>query len=384
MIIYKIVAMADVVCKQRKAQFDISDTIVLLGKNILNTASQWVFEPINVTRYKRGGLRSKTPPFEYHIVDALSAKRYWIVRSLGLGLVRAKIDTTFVEDKTKMKNPFPNKWTPNLGATSVQQKEKAIKISKIFERQNKWITLLVKKGHIKIIPARVSVILTSYNRPTLIQKSIKSVLAQSFQDWHLYIVDNNSGLATKNVLKRFKNKYPAKITLHFLNTPDNQRLNKCWLSYMINWAIRKGNEQYITLLTDDCWLAACKLKVMTRFLDSHPHVQLCYGTQIIVNRNGRQLRQRIARRVIGPRQGAGLLDHNQVMFRRALIKRVGYWNESKHVMGAPDADFWNRTPAKYPIKAITDYYLEHKKRFQYFYFNRGKKRSDLRKPMVME
>jgi len=386
-ILYKIISLSDVICKQRKAQFEISNTVTLLSTNILNDKSQWVFETINVTRYKKGGLRSKSPPFEYHIVDSMSAKRYWIIKALGLCLIRAKIDTTFAEDRKKMKNPFPKMWTLNLEATSAQQKEKAIKISKIFTRQNKWIRLLVRKGYIKIIPAKVSVILTSYNRPNLVQKSIKSVLAQSFQNWHLYIVDNNSGFTTKNILRKYKNKYPAKITLHFLNTPNNQRLNKCWLSYMINWAIRKGNEQYITLLTDDCWLAPCKLKVMSRFLDKHPHVQLCYGTQIIVNRVGRQLRRRVANRVIGPRQGGGILDHNQVMFRRALIKKVGYWNESRHVMGAPDADFWRRTPAKYPVgkgKVVTDYYLEHKKRFQYFYFNRGKKRSDLQKPMVME
>jgi len=383
-ILYEIIPIADVTYKYRKPQFDISEVVALLNENILNIKHQWVFEPISVTRYKKGGLRSKSPPFEYHIIDAGSAKRYWVHKSLGLGLIRAKIDTTFREGEKNMTNPFPNMWTPNLGTSSVQQKRKAEKTLKIYKRQEKWVGKLVKKGLIKITVAKVAVILTSYNRPTLVQKAIKSVFAQTFKNWHLYIIDNNSNIVTQNILRRYKAKYPAKITLFFYKTLDQHRLIKCWLSIMINWGIRKGNEQYITLLTDDCWLAPCKLAVMTNFLDRHPHIQLCYGTQIIVNKGGRQLRQRVARRVIGAKQGAGILDHNQVMFRRTLIRKVGYWNESKAVMGAPDAEFWERTPAKYPVNAVTDYYLEHKQRFQNYYFNRGKKRSDLKNPMVME
>jgi len=383
-IIYEIIPIADVLCKQKKDHFDISNTVMLLSKNVLDIKCQWVFEPINVTRYKRGGLRSKKPPFEYRIIDIVGAKKYWIHLSLGLGLIRAKIDTTFSEDKKKMKNPFPKIWTLDLGVTSIQQGRKAVKILQMYKRQERWVKLLVKKGYIMKTSAKVSVILTTYNRPNLVQKSIDSVIAQSFKNWHLYIVDNNSGSITQNILRRYKVKHPTKITLHFLNTPNAKRLDKCWLSYMINWAIRKGKEQYITLLTDDCWIAPCKLAVMTRFLDSHPNVQLCYGTQIIVNKRGRHLRRRVANRVIAAKRGGGILDHNQVMFRRNLIRTVGYWNESKHVMGAPDADFWGRTPAKYPVKGITDFYLEHKNRFQYYYYNRGKKRSDLKKPMVME
>lgn len=383
-IIYQIISLVDVICKFREQSFDITKEVSALSKNILAVKYQSVFQPIDTVRYKRGGLRSKKPPFEYRILDVTSAKRFYIHKKLGLGLIRAKIDTTFREDKQKQTNPFLNRWTPNLGVSSNQQKRKANKILKIYKRREKWITLLVQKGFIKKVTAKVAVILTSYNRPNLVQKAIRSVFAQTFCDWHLYIIDNNSNANTKNILRRYKIKYPTKITLKFYNTLDAHRLIKCWLSVMINWGIREGKERYITLLTDDCWLAPCKLAVMTEFLDKHPHIQLCYGTQVIVNKAGRHLRQRFARRVIGPKRGGGILDHNQVMFRRTLIKKVGYWNESKHVMGAPDADFWKRTPAKYPIETVTDFYLEHKNRFQYFYFNRGKKRSDLKKSMVME
>lgn len=385
MIVYQIISIADVICKYRKETVDVKKEVSKLGSNILALDCQWVFSPINVVRYKKGGLRSKKPPFEYRVSDVESAKKYWVHMALGLEVIRAKVDTTFREDGINKKNPFPKRWTPNLGISNTAQHKAAVKLFRKDKRQAAWIDMLVKKGRIKFRVAKVAVILTSYNRPTLVQKAINSILVQTFKDWHLYLIDNNSNAPTKNVLRRYKNRYPNKITLHFLKTPNSKRLEKGWLSYMINWAIRKGKEPLITLLTDDCWFAPNKLLWMAKFMNSHPAVQICYGTQIIVDTRGRELRRRPANRAIPPHKGAGVLDHNQVMFRRTLIRKVGFWNESKHVMGAPDADFWTRIPyPKYPVKRITDYYLEHNKRFQHYYYGRRGVRKELKKEMVME
>ena len=54
----------------------------------------------------------------------------------------------------------------------------------------------------------------NYNSSEFIQKTIKSVLSQTFTNWELIIIDDNSNNKTKEILKKFtRNK---KIRIYFL------------------------------------------------------------------------------------------------------------------------------------------------------------------------
>ena len=43
----------------------------------------------------------------------------------------------------------------------------------------------------------------NYNSSEFIQKTIKSVLSQTFTNWELIIIDDNSNNKTKEILKKF-------------------------------------------------------------------------------------------------------------------------------------------------------------------------------------
>lgn len=390
---YDIISVGNIIFRHSCDGRDTKDAVNVLQANIEDPRFQWVFQPLEVIRYKKGGLRGKTPPFQYHLTGMNnSVLRFCVIKKLGLAFVRAHIDTTFNDDGPDKTSPFPRNWRPNLGYPTVYYKKLHAQWVKRererVARQNRiwaWTDLLVKKDIIKRPKkrvAKVAVILTSYNRPTLVQKAIRSVMSQTYQNFTLYIVDNNSNLKVKTILRRYKSQYPNKIVLHFLNTPDRMRLRKCWLSHMINWALRKGREPYIALLTDDCWFTPNRLGAMVKYLDDHPPVEFIYGTQHVVDKRGRVRERRVAHRIIPPRGGAGILDHNQVMFRRTVIHKCGYWDESARVIIAPDAEFFSRTPAKYPIKVLTDYNLDHPRRFQNYL---KRKRADLlTRPQIME
>ena len=49
----------------------------------------------------------------------------------------------------------------------------------------------------------VSVILPTFNRANYLTRAIESVLAQSFENWELIIVDNSSTDGTKELLSKF-------------------------------------------------------------------------------------------------------------------------------------------------------------------------------------
>ena len=49
-----------------------------------------------------------------------------------------------------------------------------------------------------------SIILPTYNQSEFLKKSIKSILSQTFKNWELLIINNNSTDNTDNVIKSFK------------------------------------------------------------------------------------------------------------------------------------------------------------------------------------
>ena len=48
--------------------------------------------------------------------------------------------------------------------------------------------------------AKVSIILPNYNSSTTIKKTISSIVNQTYKNWELIIVDDNSDKVTKNIL----------------------------------------------------------------------------------------------------------------------------------------------------------------------------------------
>ena len=79
----------------------------------------------------------------------------------------------------------------------------------------------------------VDIILPNYNKGDFIEESINSIINQTYKDWHLYIIDDNSTDNSKNVINKFsdlgnvtiinlkKNKGPA-----FMDSDDSWKNNK--------------------------------------------------------------------------------------------------------------------------------------------------------------
>ena len=93
--------------------------------------------------------------------------------------------------------------------------------------------------------SKVSIILPNYNSSETIKQTINTVLGQSYENWELIIVDDNSDKITRNILLKYKNK--KKIRIYFL------KKNK-GAGYCRNLAIKKSNSEYIAFIdSDDLW-----------------------------------------------------------------------------------------------------------------------------------
>ena len=49
----------------------------------------------------------------------------------------------------------------------------------------------------------VDIILPNYNSSIYIEKTLNSIIGQSFKNWKLLIVDDNSNDEAKNIIKRY-------------------------------------------------------------------------------------------------------------------------------------------------------------------------------------
>ena len=67
---------------------------------------------------------------------------------------------------------------------------------------------------------KVSIILPNYNSSEYLEETLKSIIGQTYEDWNLYIIDDNSNIETLKVLKKYEN--TKKIKIIYLN--ENKEL----------------------------------------------------------------------------------------------------------------------------------------------------------------
>lgn len=129
--------------------------------------------------------------------------------------------------------------------------------------------------------ATVSVILTSYNHEKYIGEAIRSVLAQTYTDWELIIVDDCS---TDNSLSIINSFCDERITV--IACDENLR-QRNWLTAILKTA--KG--KYIAIHhSDDIWMPQ-KLEKQVKFLDGNPNYGAVFTLVDFIDEEGKKNRE---------------------------------------------------------------------------------------------
>ena len=114
---------------------------------------------------------------------------------------------------------------------------------------------------------KVSVVITTYNRAVLLPRAVRSVLAQTYEDYELIIVDDCSTDDTPDVIRTFEDS-----RIHAVRHADN--MGQCAAR---NTGIRLARGEYIAFLDDDDEWVDEKLYNQVRTLDaSDARVGLVY------------------------------------------------------------------------------------------------------------
>ena len=183
---------------------------------------------------------------------------------------------------------------------------------------------------------RVSAIIPTYNNPAMLLQAVESVLAQTYDDYELLVVDDGSEPETRKALEPFMDR--IKYIYQENAGPSAAR----------NRGIKESGGELVAFLDhDDLWLPE-KLQAQVEYMDAHPEFPLTYH-RVDYFTDGRTLdfpvREGPTGDVLAPLFKRIFLITLAVMCRRECFEKVGYFNEELRF--AQDYDIWLRMAVEY-------------------------------------
>ncbi len=183
---------------------------------------------------------------------------------------------------------------------------------------------------------KVVVISGFYNRGELLERTVQSIMDQSFADFELMVFDDASKDDTALRLQELANRYPDG-RFRFKVFPENRGFVRGLID-----TIADTDSEYIAIQGSGDASLPERLALQAAFLDEHPEVGAVGGWYYNVLEDGsRRFRQPDA----GPATHESLLrgnvfSHGEVMFRRDVYERVGGYRPQ--FTYSQDYDLWLR------------------------------------------
>jgi glycosyltransferase involved in cell wall biosynthesis len=191
---------------------------------------------------------------------------------------------------------------------------------------------------------KVSVIIPTYNREKLIGRAIESVLAQTYTDFEIIVVDDGSKDNTKVVVQQYKG------NIKYVYQPNGGS------SSARNRGIKESTGEYIAFLdSDDIWIQE-KLAIQVDILDRNKNIGIVCSRMPIFDKEGRQIgfkpQEHIGKDFNELIAQWGDLPTSTVMTRRECFDKAGLFDTSLKTV--QDFDMWLRIARQYDIYEYKD------------------------------
>ena len=123
---------------------------------------------------------------------------------------------------------------------------------------------------------RVTVFIPTYNRARLLPEAIKSVLAQTYDDFKLVVSDNASDDSTPQVVASFDDP-----RLEYVHQPEN-----LGLLGNHNWFLERLDTEYALILPDDDLVYPAGARAPGRRARPPPHAGVVHTAFDVIDENG--------------------------------------------------------------------------------------------------
>jgi glycosyltransferase involved in cell wall biosynthesis len=190
--------------------------------------------------------------------------------------------------------------------------------------------------------ARVSVLISTYNRLPKVKEAIDSVLKQTYRDFELWVVDDGSTDGTGELLKVFGNK------IKYLCQVNRG------VSAARNLGLKVSRGKYVAFLdSDDLWEPR-KLEIQVRCMEANPQFPLCYTDEIWIRMgvrvNPKKKHAKYSGWIFEKCLPLCIISPSSAIMKRTLLDEIGGFDENLPV--CEDYDFWLRVTRRYPVLFI--------------------------------
>ena len=183
----------------------------------------------------------------------------------------------------------------------------------------------------------VSVVLPAFNAEKFVGEAIKSILAQTFTDFELIVIDDGSTDGTLEILRSFDDE-----RVRVISNPENLGIVKT-----CNIGIAESRGDYIARQDADDISLSTRLEKQVAYLETHPEVALLGTARKTMQRNGevKAHKLRLQNPTFEDLLKRNCFVHGSVVIRKAVVEAAGDYDELFRFAG--DYELWLRIAKQY-------------------------------------
>ena len=195
---------------------------------------------------------------------------------------------------------------------------------------------------------RVSVVIPARNAALYLRDSIDSILNQTFSDFEILIIDDNSTDNTLEIIRTYRDDQ-----LIVLKNPSKG------LPAALNFGMKKAKGEFIARMDADDIANNTRLQKQVDYLDANPNLGVCgtlfkeFGDGDVIHDHKECVRYADILR-------GCYIGHPTAMFRLALFRRNNLYYDKSLPLGE-DYDLWSRAVRVMEIGNVQEVLLRYRR-----------------------
>jgi glycosyltransferase involved in cell wall biosynthesis len=203
-------------------------------------------------------------------------------------------------------------------------------------------------------PPFISVVMTVFQAEEYLVAALESILAQTFSDWEMVIVDDGSTDRSRDILERYQQQdRRIRLILNEVNLGQTASLNRALEVCRGKWIARQD--------ADDLSYPR-RLESQVAFLEKHPEVVLLGTSGRIIDKQDKKKGVLIMPQSDALiRWSAPILNpflHTAVIFSREVALRLGGYNTTYRI--AQDYEFWSRMMQEGKVANLAEHLVDYR------------------------
>lgn len=173
---------------------------------------------------------------------------------------------------------------------------------------------------------KLTIVTINRNNATGLEKTLQSVVAQTFKDFEWVVIDGASTDGSVEVIKKYESKFAH---LKWISEPDSGIYNA------MNKGLRMASGEYIQILNSgDCLAADDVTEKMLDELEKAGCPSIFYGNMIKCFSNGKRMVDKCfaGQEITMLGMYTGTLNHDPAYIRRDLFEQYGYYDENLKIV----------------------------------------------------